>query len=265
MLDFSIKNYYNINDLVKILKLLRSENGCPWDKVQTHESIRNNFIEEVYEAIEAIDKNDVELLKEELGDVLLQVVFHSEIEDELSHFSFEDVVNDICSKLIIRHPHVFSDLNVSGTSEVLANWEAIKNKTKGTKSYTETLKNVPAVLPSLMRASKISDRASKAGMDFPDKKSAFSSLISEIDELDCAIKANNIDDISDELGDVLFSSVNVARKFGISSEEALTRACEKFISRFEKVEELTRLDGKDMKSLSIDELDAYWKKAKIKI
>lgn len=265
MLDFSIKKYYNIFDLVNILKLLRSEDGCPWDKVQTHKSIRNNFIEEVYEVVEAIDTDNPELLKEELGDVLLQVVFHSEIESEIDNFTFDDVVNDICQKLIIRHPHVFGDVSVSGTSEVLKNWESIKNKTKGTKSYTETLTNVPNVLPALMRATKIGDRAAKAGMDFDSTDSAFKALISEVDELDCAIKVNNIDDISDELGDVLFSCVNVARKLGVNSEEALSRACEKFISRFQQVEELTRLDGKDMKSLSIDNLDVYWQKAKQKI
>lgn len=265
MLDFSINKYYTINDLVNIMQILRGENGCPWDKDQTHSSIRNNFIEEVYEVIEAIDTDNTELLREELGDVLLQVVFHAQMEAEQNNFTFDDVVNDLCHKLVIRHPHVFGEIKVDGTEQVLNNWENIKNETKGTKSYTETLKNVPDVLPALMKAEKIGKRAGKASMDFENVDSAFSALRSEVDELEKAINSGSEDELFDELGDVLFSCVNVGRKLGISSEEALTRACKKFISRFETVENLTRLDGIDMKSLSIDELDAYWHKAKDKI
>jgi len=262
MLDFYSKNYYTINDLVNIMQILRSDDGCPWDREQNHKSIRNNFIEEVYEAVEAIDSDNTPLLREELGDVLLQVVFHSQIEDEAKNFSFSDVVNELCVKLIVRHPHVFGDISVSDTSEVLTNWEAIKNKTKGTTSYTETLTNVPNVLPALMRATKIGQRAGKAGMDFNDANSAFKALESEIMELSEAIENQSQDEISDELGDVLFSCVNLARKLGVNSEEALTKSCEKFISRFKKVEDLTRLAGIDMKSLSIYELDVYWDRAK---
>lgn len=265
MLDFSINKYYTINDLVNIMQILRGENGCPWDKEQTHSSIRNNFIEEVYEVIEAIDTNNTKLLREELGDVLLQVVFHAQMEAEQNNFTFDDVVNELCHKLIIRHPHVFGEIKVDGTEQVLNNWENIKNETKGTKSYTETLKNVPDVLPALMKAEKIGKRAGKASMDFENVDSAFSALRSEVDELEKAINSGSEDELFDELGDVLFSCVNVGRKLGISSEGALTRACKKFISRFETVENLTRLDGIDMKSLSIDELDAYWHKAKDKI
>lgn len=265
MLDFSINKYYTINDLVNIMQILRGENGCPWDKDQTHSSIRNNFIEEVYEVIEAIDTDNTELLREELGDVLLQVVFHAQMEAEQNNFTFDDVVNDLCHKLVIRHPHVFGEIKVYGTEQVLNNWENIKNETKGIKSYTETLKNVPDVLPALMKAEKIGKRAGKASMDFDNVDSAFSALRSEVDELEKAINSGSEDELFDELGDVLFSCVNVGRKLGISSEEALTRACKKFISRFETVENLTRLDGIDMKSLSINELDAYWHKAKDKI
>ena len=187
------------------------------------------------------------------------------MEAEQNNFTFDDVVNDLCHKLVIRHPHVFGEIKVDGTEQVLNNWENIKNETKGTKSYTETLKNVPDVLPALMKAEKIGKRAGKASMDFDNVDSAFSALRSEVDELEKAINSGSEDELFDELGDVLFSCVNVGRKLGISSEEALTRACKKFISRFETVENLTRLDGIDMKSLSIDELDAYWHKAKDKI
>lgn len=265
MLDISENKYYTINELLKIMEILRSENGCPWDKHQTHKSIRNNLIEETYEAIEAIDTDNTELLREELGDVLLQVVFHSRMEEEAGSFNFNDVVNELCHKLIIRHPHVFSNVNVDSTSEVLTNWEKIKNKTKGTKDYTETLTNVPSVLPALMRANKITQRAKKAGMDFSDTQSAYNALDSEVKELKVAIDKGNSEEIFEELGDVLFSCVNVARKLDINPEEALTKSCEKFIERFRKVEELTRLEGIDMKSLSIEKLDVYWDKAKREI
>ena len=262
MLDFSFKKYYTISELIEIMKILRSENGCPWDKEQNHASIRNNFIEEVYEAVEAIDTNDIALLREELGDVLLQVVFHSQMEAEAQNFTFDDIVNELCQKLVTRHPHVFGEITVGSTDEVLTNWEAIKNKVKGTESYTQTLKNVPDVLPALMRAEKVGKRASKASMDFDNVTDALNALKSEIFELEEAIKNGNTDNITDELGDVLFSCVNTGRKLGICSEEALFKSTNKFISRFEKVEHLTRLDGIDMKSLSIDELDDYWHRVK---
>lgn len=262
MLDFSVKKYYTINDLVNIMQILRSENGCPWDKVQTHSSIRNNFIEEVYEAVEAIDKNDTDLLREELGDVLLQVMFHSQMEKEAGDFTFDDIVNELCQKLVVRHPHVFGDISVDSTDEVLTNWENIKNKTKGTQSYTQTLTNVPAMMPALMRAEKVGKRAGKASMDFNNAQDALECLKSEIAELEEAVKNGDKDSIEDELGDVLFSCVNTGRKLGVCSEEALYRSTDKFISRFKKVEELTRLNGIDMKSLSINELDAYWRQVK---
>lgn len=265
ILDISQNKYYTINELLKIMEILRGENGCPWDKQQTHKSIRNDFIEETYEAVEAIDTENPVLLREELGDVLLQVVFHCRIEEESGNFNFNDIVNELCHKLIIRHPHVFSDVNVNSTSEVLNNWEQIKNKTKGTKSYTQTLTNVPSVLPALMRANKIGQRAKKAGMDFSDTKSTYDRLVSEVKELEDAINKNSNDEIFDEVGDVLFSCVNLARRLDVNPEEALTRSCEKFIKRFEKVEQLTRLKGIDMKSLSIEELDVYWDKAKREI
>ncbi len=262
MLDFSLNKYYTINDLVNIMQILRSDEGCPWDKEQNHHSIRNNFIEEVYEAVEAIDTDNPELLKEELGDVLLQVIFHAQIENEKDVFSFDDVVNGICQKLIIRHPHVFGEVSADSSDEVLKNWEAIKNKTKGTESYTQTLTDVPMVLPALIRAQKVGQRASRAGMDFTDVSGALSALKNEIQELEDAISSDRSDEVFSELGDVLFSCANVARKLGFSPEEALTKSTEKFISRFRFVEEQTKKDGFDMKQLSIEELDVYWANAK---
>lgn len=263
MSDFQFKEKYNVYDLALIVKRLRGENGCPWDKVQTHQTIRKDFLEEVYEVIEAIDADSVPMMKEELGDVLLQVVFHCEIETEKKNFDLDDVADDICKKLIIRHPHVFGDVNVKNTEEVLVNWENIKQETKGQESYSDTLESVPKVFPALMRGQKLGKRAARAGMDFEDVSSAVSSLESEVCELKEEIAKGSSADIENELGDVLFSCCNVARLMGLDAEEALQRANEKFIERFKKVEELTRLDGIDMKSLGINELDCYWQKAKI--
>ena len=166
MVNFQQKDFYSIDDLQEIVKLLRSENGCPWDKEQTHKSIKSDFIEEVCEAIEAIDLEDSDLLREELGDVLLQVVFHCQIERENGNFKFEDVCNEVCKKLIVRHPHVFGDVLVNNTDDVLKNWDSIKKETKGQESYTDTLKSVAKSLPALMRAQKVGKRAMRAGMDF---------------------------------------------------------------------------------------------------
>lgn len=259
-MNFEFKKKYNIDDMLKIMEILRSENGCPWDREQDHHSIRKDFIEEVYEAVEAIDLEDTALLREELGDVLLQVVFHSRIEEEKGSFCFDDVVDEVCQKLIIRHPHVFGDVKVKDTAEVLSNWNDIKQETKGQESYTDTLKSVCSTLPALMRAEKTGKRAKRAGLDFRNAEEALNALESEILELKAAISGEG--NINEEMGDVLFSAVNVARLLDIDAEESLTASTDKFVERFERVENLTRCDGKDMSSLNIDELDVYWHKAK---
>lgn len=261
-LNFQKKDKYDISDLREIMALLRSENGCPWDREQDHKSIRNNFIEETYEVVEAIDKDDVALLREELGDVLLQIIFHSRMEEEKGTFTFDDVVTELCDKLIIRHPHVFGETKVNGTDEVLTNWENIKNEVKGTESFTETLKNVPSTFPSLMRAQKISKRAAKAGMDYPDVNAAFDDLENEVGELWEAIGKADREGITEELGDLLFSCTNVAYKLNIDAEEALSKSCDKFISRFEKVEEMAKEQGVSMKDAELDYLNSLWVKAK---
>ncbi|MDO5561093.1 MAG: nucleoside triphosphate pyrophosphohydrolase [Oscillospiraceae bacterium] len=259
---FSFKDNYNINDLIEIVRVLRSENGCPWDKEQNHESIKPSLIEEVYEVIEAIDMKDASMLREELGDVLLQVVFHCQLENEISSFDFDDVCDEICKKLIIRHPHVFGNVTVSGCDEVLTNWENIKQHTKGQTTYTQTLESVPKTFPALMKAQKVGKRAAKSGMDFATLNDALERLKSEITELQDAVTENNIENIKEELGDVLFSCTNVARKIDADAEQLLTDATEKFIRRFAQTENLVRLQEIDMKSLSIEELDAFWDQAK---
>lgn len=262
MVDFKFKDKYNIDDLIEIVKLLRSENGCPWDKEQTHKSIRMDFLEEVYEVIEAIDFDSEEMLREELGDVLLQVVFHSQIETEKGSFNFENVTNDICQKLIVRHPHVFGEISVENSEEVLKNWDSIKKETKGQETFTDTLKSVPRVFPSLLRASKLGKRASRANLDFKDADSAFKALQGEVEELSLAIESGDTEMISEEIGDVLFSTVNVARKLGLNSEELLTKSNEKFISRFAKVEQIALENNENLQDLSPDKIDEYWNKAK---
>ena len=191
MIAYPKKDCYTIDDLIEIVAILRSKDGCPWDKEQTHTSIRMDFIEEVYEAVEAIDLQDPVLLREELGDVLLQVIFHCQIEREQQAFSFDEVCNDICQKLIVRHPHVFDTVTVSGTGEVLKNWDAIKKETKGQKTFTDTLESVAKSLPALMRAQKVGKRAERAGMDFRCKEEAIAGITGEKNELEEAIIMGN--------------------------------------------------------------------------
>lgn len=195
MVEYQRKDRYDINDLRDIMSILRSPQGCPWDREQIHKSIRNDFIEEVYEAIEAIDLEDTELLKEELGDVLLQIIFHCRIEEEKSCFDFDDICDELCKKLIIRHPHVFGDITVSDSGEVLKNWDSIKKETKGQTSYTETLTSVAKSLPALMRAQKVGKRAMRAGMDFSCVSDAVERVSLETDELEEAIRSGKKDDI----------------------------------------------------------------------
>lgn len=260
--NFHQKQSYDIGDLLIIMELLRSENGCPWDREQDHHSIRKNFLEETYEVMEAIDKDDSELLKEELGDVLLQIVFHCQMESEPGRFDFGDVCDGICKKLIVRHPHVFGDVTVENSGEVLVNWDLIKRQTKGQNTTTETLKSVPAVLPALMRSEKVQHRAAKSGFDYLSLEYALGDLDSEIRELKEAIAENNQTHIDEELGDLIFAAVNVSRFTHTDAENALSRSCEKFIARFEQVEKLAVSAGLDMKQASIEELDKLWKQAK---
>ena len=262
MENFEFKEKYGIEDLLKIMEILRGPGGCPWDAEQTHESIKKGFIEETYEVIEAINKKDNELLQEELGDVLLQVVFHAEIEKELGTFDFSDVTDGVCKKLVERHPHVFGEVKVSSTDEVLSNWDDIKRKSKGQKTQGSSMLKVPKELPALMRAQKLQSKAKKAGFDWDDMSGALDALESEIKELKSAIAEKEADAIEDEFGDVLFSCVNVARFIDVDAEEALTRSNDKFMSRYLVVEKLATERGIDMKNTPIEELDKLWDEAK---
>lgn len=260
--DFNFKDKYNVYDLVEILRILRSENGCPWDIKQTHESIKKNLIEETYETIEAINKNDPAMLREELGDVLMQVVFHTQMEAEKGVFDIDDVADENCKKLIERHPHVFGEVNVNSVDDVLTNWDAIKRKTKGQKSTSEAIDSVPRELPALMRATKIQSKAAKAGFDWDDVTGALDKLSEEIAELKEAIADGEKEHINEELGDVIFSAVNVSRFVDVDAEESLTDATDKFVGRFKTVERLAREKGIDMTASDIETLDRLWDEAK---
>ncbi len=263
MVDFERKESYNIYDLVEIMKLLRAPGGCPWDAEQTHESIKKNLIEEAYEVIEAINKHDNELLCEELGDLLMQVVFHACMENEKDVFDFDDVCDGVCKKLIERHPHVFGETKISGVEDVLTNWDDIKRKSKGQKTTTQSMLSVPRELPALMRATKLQKKAADVGFDWSDVSGALDKLQEEIDELRQAVENNDRENMTEELGDVLFSAVNVSRFIKSDAEESLTAASDKFLARFTKVEKLAEECGIDMKASTLEELDKLWDEAKL--
>lgn len=260
MVNFTQKDRYNAGDLLQIVALLRAPGGCPWDREQTHESIRMNFIEETYEAVEAIDLKDAQLLCEELGDVLLQVALHCQIEAEAGSFSFDDVCDGICKKLIYRHPHVFGDVVAATAGEVLNNWNALKNKEKGRDTAKADLESVPACLPALMRAAKVQKRAAGYGFSYAGIDDALADLESELDELREALRTG--ENLPGEAGEVLFSAVNVARMAKVDAEQALGAATARFTARVAACEELAAAQGTALKGLDAAELDRLWKRAK---
>lgn len=251
---------YTYEDLRLVVALLRSEGGCPWDMEQTHTSIRRDFIEETYEVIEAIDTQNPTLLREELGDVLLQVVFHARIEEEAGRFSMDEVANDICRKLIHRHPHVFDTLEVSDSAEVLVNWDKIKGEEKHRVTMTDKLRAIPPMEPALMRAQKVGKKA--ACFDFANADEVWAKLNEEIDEVKAAAAAKDQAAVAEEMGDLLLTVTSLARKLGVDAEECLFHATDKFIDRFEKVETAVLDQGLDMESLTMPQLDAIWDEIK---
>lgn len=248
---------YGMDDLIRIMELLRSPEGCPWDREQTHKSIRRNMLEEAYEAAEAIDQEDPVHLKEELGDVLLQVVFHARMAQEAGQFTFDDVVDGICKKLVFRHPHVFGAVDAPDTDKALSAWEAQKREEKGQKTAADTLDAVARSLPALTRAEKIQEKAWKAGFDWDAVGPVLDKIAEEAAELRQAVRDNT--NIEEELGDLLFVTVKAGRFLGLDSELALHAACEKFIRRFRRVEELA---DKPMTQLDVPALEALWRQAK---
>ncbi|MBE7007722.1 MAG: nucleoside triphosphate pyrophosphohydrolase [Ruminococcaceae bacterium] len=260
MVHFEEKPVYDMDDLVKLLRILRAPGGCPWDREQTHLSNRRNFLEEAYEAAEAFDRDDPEMMCEELGDMLMQVLFNIHIEEDAGRFTTDDVTDHIVRKLIYRHPHVFGTAEVESTDEVLANWEQLKRAEKGQKSAAETLDAVARSLPALWRADKLQSKAEKAGFRFRDADGSLDKLEEEVRELREAVE--NDANIEEELGDVLFAAVNAGRYRGVDPEDALNAACEKFIRRFRAVEDAAAAQGKTTNELENEELAALWRQAK---
>lgn len=254
-MEFEFKNRYTIDDLLDIMKILRSENGCPWDKVQTHESIRTDLIEEAYEVCEGIDADSPEMLREELGDLLMQVVFHSQIEAERENFDFGDVCNEICQKLIYRHPHVFGNVRAETTDEVLKNWDALKKKSKNQETAAETLESVPKTFPALLRCEKICKRTARAGLPINDAKVFIDKIKNALDELETA-------DHDDEkiahnqqiLGNILLSFCNLDRILSVDGEKALTYATNRFIMDFRTIENEVLENGGSLDRLSDEKM-----------
>jgi len=250
--------------LVAVMEKLRSEKGCVWDREQTHKTIKKNLVEEAYEAVESIEGECYQELKEELGDVLLQVVFHSQIARENSEFDINDVLRNILNKLVRRHPHVFGDKLVAGSQEVLANWEDIKKEERKEKSSNDlsVFTNIPKMLPSLHYANEIQSRAARFGFDWEKSNDVLDKIKEEIEELKKELPGGKIGQISDELGDILFSVVNLSRHLKIDSEESLKNTCKKFINRFDFMEDYALKHGLDFKKLSLVEKEELWEIAK---
>lgn len=253
-MDFRFKERYDIDDLLQIMKILRSENGCPWDKVQTHESIRTDLIEEAYEVCEGIDANSPEMLREELGDLLMQVVFHSQIETEQGNFDFGDVCSDICQKLIYRHPHVFGTVKADTEDEVLKNWDALKKKSKHQETSTETLESVPKTFPALLRGEKVCKRAARAGLPIDSAEDCITRIKEGLDALDCNDNSQNIAQNQQILGNILLSFCNLDRILKTDGEKALTYSTNRFILGFRAIENEAVQNGGSLDKFSDEDL-----------
>ena len=253
--------YNTVYDLQSIMKVLRSPEGCEWDKKQTHETLKKSLIEEAYEVNQAIDNDDIDELIEELGDVLLQVVFHSQIGEEEGFFNLGDITSAICKKLIHRHPHVFKNENID-MNEFDKTWEDLKREEKGETTVTEGLKRIPAYLPALMKAQKIQKKAALVGFDWDNIEDVHKKVKEEYKELLDECKSGNIKYIKEELGDLLFSIVNLARFLKVDQEEALNMTNAKFIKRFDFVEQGAIKLNKRLEDMTLEEMDKLWEKAK---
>lgn len=259
-MDGERKRFFD--DLIGIMEILRSPDGCPWDREQTHESLKPSLIEESYEVLDAIDKGDLYELEEELGDVLLQVVFHAVIAEENGYFNIHDVTTGICEKLLRRHPHVFGEVSVDGSDDVVVNWEAIKKEEKQESMHVESMERIPKGLPALMRAYKIQKKAADVGFDWDHIKDAIAKIHEELDEFLEIYESEDLDRISEELGDLIFAVVNVCRFLKIRPEVALSHTNEKFLRRFRYVEEKALEKGKILNNMSLSEMDNLWNSAK---
>lgn len=250
----------NIEELIKTVGKLRSPDGCPWDKEQTHTTLKRYLIEETYEAIDAIDSGDPKAIMEELGDVLLQVVLHAQIASETNSFNIDDIAKCINEKMISRHPHVFGDITVKNTEEVLVNWEALKKKEKPERK--DIFDGIPNSLPALLKANKVSKKVAKEGFDWESDSDLWNALEKELKEFKEVAELKDKEKQTEELGDLLFMIVNLARWYKIDPEETLNNGTKKFIKRYNKVKEKVSAEKKDIKDLSAKDLNKLWDKVK---
>ncbi len=244
--------------LLTIMDELREK--CPWDKVQTKDSLKTLTIEEVYELADAIDSNNFEEIKKELGDIILHVVFYSKIAEEKQEFDIANVLNAVCEKLIYRHPHIYGEVEVNGKDEVMKNWEELKLKEKG--GNKSVLGGIPTALPALVKANRIQQKARGVGFDWEQKEQVWDKVNEELSELKQEVKEGNIDKTEAEFGDFMFSIINAARLYGINPENALERTNRKFINRFNYLEEKTIKKGRSLKEMSLDEMEEIWQASK---
>ena len=262
MVDWEFKEKYDLNDFIRIIDVLRGPGGCPWDIKQTHESLKLNAVEEAWEVVDAIDEGSAAHLREELGDLLMQVIFHASIEKERGGFTLDDVADEAVKKLVHRHPHVFADVKADTPEEVLTNWDAIKRADRGQQSTDSVMDGIPKGLPGLMRSQKIQNKAGKLGFDWPDVSGAMDKLREEVGELQEGIDAGDVENIKEEIGDALFSVVNVARFFKVDSEECMHAACAKFIRRFRYLEEGAARRGLRLEDMSLGQMEEIYQEAR---
>lgn len=255
-----LKEHPDIYDLIDLIDVLRSEEGCPWDKVQTHDSIKGALLEESYEVVDAINKNDLEGMKEELGDVLMHVVFHASIEKNNNNFNFNDIVKGVYDKMVYRHPHVFTD--EKDTGNLLEAWDELKKKEKKYNSVTEELNGVANALPALVRAKKVQSKAAKIGFDFENVEEASKKVVEELNEVLTEYKFKNQSRILEEVGDLIFSCVNLARLLNVNSENSLQKTTDKFIKRFKYIEDSANKMNKKIEELDIKEMNYLWSLSK---
>lgn len=255
---------FTLDPLVDVLSELRGPNGCSWDKLQTHSSLRRYLLEEVYETLEAIDEKNIDHLREELGDLLLQIVFHARVAEENGYFTMQDVVDDITAKMVRRHPHVFQTADRETVGDTLATWEELKAKEKG-HERTSILDGISPGLPALLRAQKLQEKASKVGFDWPTEEGVWAKFYEEIDEFKREIFKKDIEKAEEEGGDVLFSLINLFKWYKIVGENALHRTNTKFIQRFSYVEQEVQRSGKKWEDFTLKELDTFWEAAKAKL
>jgi len=248
--------------LTEIVDTLMGENGCPWDKVQTRDSLKPYLVEEAYETLEALDSNNPEEIKEELGDLLYQILFHAKISENKNEFNITDVVESISDKMVHRHPHVFKEVNLETPEEVVTQWEEIKSKEKGKADRESVLDGIPSHLPGLMRAQKLQKKAAKHGFDWDQISAVFDKLDEEVAEFKEAVLSGKETDMASEMGDMLFVLVNIAKFKGIDAEEALRATNNKFIKRFQHIESEVAKRGKTLKETPLEELEQYWQEAK---